>query len=182
MATVSPNWMIEQAVPEDAEAIARMHGESFKAAYLLPGEDEHNAKVIEEATAFVSPGRIQARMALINQAMENPDRQYYHIAMSDEGAPIGLIYGTKSPTLQEIEALYVDQNYFGAGVGAALVEGFVEWADSDRPIELGVVKFNERAQRFYTKMGFQALGDDRVSYYPFLPETTMVLPVGGNKQ
>jgi ribosomal protein S18 acetylase RimI-like enzyme len=169
-----PKWTIEQAIPEDAANIAALHSESFTKTYLNLMGEEHNEAIIDEATKFVSPERIQMRADLLDQALKFPDVHFYDIAMRDDGIPIGLIYGTKLDGIQEIEALYVDENYHGAGVGKALVEEFIEWADPTKPIELGVHRENERAKKFYIKMGFEALNDDRHSYYEFLPETTMI--------
>lgn len=167
------DWMVEQAIPEDAKKIAELHSESFKKAYLKEGDEEHNQKVIDEATRFLTDERLQLRTELLAHALENPTSHFYQIAMRDDNQPIGLIYGTKLDGVQEIEALYVDEQYFGAGVGKALVESFIEWSDPDKPIELGVYKENERAKKFYSKMGFEALGDSRHSYYEYIPETTM---------
>ena len=169
----SLDWMVEQAIPEDVQKIALLHSESFQRAYLKEGDDEHNQQVISEATDFLSPERLQLRAELVETALNNPEVHFYHVAMRDDGQPIGLIYGTKEEDVQEIQALYVDENYYGSGVGKALVEEFIEWSDPTKPIELGVHRENERAKKFYTKMGFEALNDQRHSYYEFLPETTM---------
>lgn len=167
------SWAVEVAIPEDAQKIAELHSKSFEKAYLKEGDNEHNQKVIEEAARFLSPQRLQLRTELLAHSLDNSDKHFYHIAMRDDGTPIGLIYGTKLDSVQEIEALYVDENYYGAGVAQALVEAYIDWADDQLPIELGVYKENERAKKFYTKMGFEALNDERHSYYEFLPETTM---------
>ena len=169
-----PEWTIEQALTEDAADIAALHSESFLKTYVNLSGEEHNEAIIEEATNFVSPERIQLRAELVGESLKAPDRHFYHIALHDNGKPIGMIYGTKLEGVQEIEALYVDENYHGAGIGKALVEEYIQWADPTKPIELGVHKENERAKRFYIKMGFEAMNDDRHSYYEFLPETTMI--------
>jgi GNAT superfamily N-acetyltransferase len=169
-----PDWMIEQAIPEDAARIAKLHSESFKKAYLTEDDEEYNQKIIELATEFLTPERIQLRAELLAHALESPGQHFYHVAMRDDSQPIGLIYGTKLDGIQEIEALYVDENYFGAGVGKALVDQYIEWADPGKPIELGVHIRNERAKRFYMKMGFEALNDDRKSFFEAIPETTMI--------
>ncbi len=167
------DWMVEPALPEDAEKIAKLHSESFLKTYLNLNDDERNQQVIDEATRFLSSDRIQLRADLLAHSLENSDIHFYQIAMRDDGEPIGLIYGNKLDGVQEIEALYVDENYYGAGVGKALVEEFIDWSDPDKPIELGVHKDNERAKKFYIKMGFKAINDNRHSFYEFIPETTM---------
>ena len=66
MKTHQANWTTEQAHPEDAAFLASLHSESFKDAYFILGDDEHNERVAAEATAFLTPDRIQARAELIN--------------------------------------------------------------------------------------------------------------------
>jgi len=175
-----PEWMIEQALPEDAADIAALHSKSFRKAYLDLLGEEHNEAIIKEATKFVSPERIQLRAEFVDMSLKFPDKHFYQIALRDDGTPIGMLYGTKLDNVQEIEALYVDENYYGAGVGKALVEEYIAWADPTKPIELGVHRENERAKKFYIKMGFEALNDNRHSHYEFLPETTMIRK--GNQQ
>ncbi|MFZ1250775.1 MAG: GNAT family N-acetyltransferase [Candidatus Microsaccharimonas sp.] len=167
------DWMVEQALPEDAKKIAEMHSNSFQKAYLKPGDESHNAIVIEAATAFLTPARLEKRAELLAHSLEHPETDFYQIIMDDDGKAAGLIYGVKLDKIQEIEALYVDEKYHGSGVAQALVEAYVEWADPTRPIELGVVVDNDRAKKFYKKMGFEALSDKRPAFYSFLPETTM---------
>jgi len=177
-----PEWTIEQAIPEDAAQTAEFHSESFRRTYLKPNEEhdeeieKYNQQVIKGATAYVSAERIQDRADLIDKALKEPDIHFYYLATRDNDQPIGLIYGykDKEKDTQEIVALYVDEKYQKKGIGTALVKEFIEWADPAKPIELGVYKENERAKRFYAKMGFEALNDNRKSYIEYLPETTMI--------
>jgi len=168
-------WLVEQAVPEDAEALAYMHAESFKEAYL--GDDEErNAAVLAESAAFMSPDRLRKRVELIHESMLNSDREFYAVVNDDAGIAIGLIYGFKEESLQELSALYINKQYFGSGLAQALAGEFLEWCDRDKPVEVGVFVENARAQKFYQKIGFQATGKAHDSYYEFLPETKMILP------
>lgn len=45
-------------------------------------------------------------------------------------------------------SLYVDKAWHGQGVGGALMQKVIEWADPEEPVELGVVIYNERAKAF----------------------------------
>lgn len=169
------DWLVEQAIPEDAAALAALHGESFKDAYL--GEDEaRNARVLAEAAAFVTPARLAKRIELINDVLLRSDQECYMTVNDENGAPIGFLYGYKEEDKQELSALYVSKEYYGSGVAQALTVAFIDWCDHDKPVELGVVVDNERAQKFYRKIGFQATGTMHDSFYEFLPETKMILP------
>jgi len=129
-----PEWTIEQALSEDAAGIAVFHSESFRKTYLKVDDEVHNLRVIEEATNFVTPERIELRAKLIDESLLHPDIHFYHIAMREDDQPIGLIYGTKEVDKQEIYALYVDKRYHRKGIGKTLVQEFIQWADPNRPI------------------------------------------------
>jgi len=174
------DWLVEQAIPEDAEALAYMHGESFKDTYLNDDET-HNAQVLAEAAAFVTPERLQQRIELIHHALTHSDKEFYVTVNNDHGIPAGFLYGYKDADTQELSALYVSKAYHGTGVAQALTTQFIDWCDRDKPIEVGVVIDNERAQRFYQKIGFHATGTAHESFYPFLEETKMILPERGDK-
>ena len=177
-----PDWLVEQAVPEDAHALAALHAESFREAYL-GADEERNAQVLAEAADFVTPERLKKLIELINQTMEHSDKEFYATVNDENGVPVGFIYGFKEGDgKQELSALYISKEYFGSGLAQALTTGFIEWCDSDKPVELGVVVDNERAQKFYKKIGFQATGEMHDSYYPFLPETKMILPTRQEKE
>jgi len=169
-----PEWSVKQAVPEDAEAIAFLHAESFKAAYLGVDE-ERDARVLAEAAAFMTADRLEKRMKLILESMVHSDKEYYAVVNNEHGLPAGFIHGLKEADRQELRALYIRTAYYGSGVAQALTREFINWCDPDKPIELGVVLENERAQNFYKKIGFQATGRSRDSFYDYLPETEMIL-------
>ena len=169
------DWLIEQAIPEDAHALAVLHGESFKEAYLSTDEPR-NARVLAEAADFITPDRLEKRMELIRDSMEHSDKEFYATVNDEDGVPVGFIYGFKEDDKQELSALYISKEYFGSGLAQALTQQFIDWCDPDKPVELGVVVDNDRAQKFYKKIGFQATGQMHDSYYEFLPETKMILP------
>lgn len=75
---------------------------------------------------------------------------------------------------QRIGALYVDEDWQGKGVAGMLMERALSWLDASRPIELGVVKYNERAQAFYIKWGFEIVPDSDTLFDELIPEIKMV--------
>lgn len=180
MSTQDNNWMIKAPTPEDATALAHMHAESFKAAYL--SEDAvRNAKVLAQAAQFITLERIQARMELLQRSLTHTDEEFYSIATDAATVPIGLIYGYTTDEAQDLSALYVDPSYFGTGLAQELTKAFIDWCDKERPIELGVVEDNLRAQKFYYKMGFRAVTQPHESHYDYLHEIKMILPVKEEK-
>lgn len=69
----------------------------------------------------------------------------------------------------EIERLYVAKSLLGKGAGALLMQACLQQAihESAELIYLGVWEHNYRAQRFYSKYGFEVFGE-----HPFPIEST----------
>lgn len=67
----------------------------------------------------------------------------------------------KGPKPIEILRLYVDSQWHGKGVGAALMDRAIALARSHNfeTLWLGVWEHNQRAQTFYRKYGFEVVGD-----------------------
>lgn len=175
-----PKWTIEPAQVEDAEGLAAMHAESFKAAYFM-GYIPHDQRVVEAAAQFAKPERIAKRRALINHAQAHPELATFQAAFDREHRPLGFIYGATGGAAQELVALYVRPGFFDRGIGSGLVGHLLDWADPSLPVELGVVRNNRRARGFYEKMGFQVVGNRVPPAFDFMPEFTMVRPAGGEQ-
>lgn len=75
---------------------------------------------------------------------------------------------------QQVGSMYVDKNWHGKGVGGALMQRIIEWADPAKPIELGVVAYNERAKAFYRKWGFEEIPGSETLFDSKIPEVKMV--------
>ena len=62
----------------------------------------------------------------------------------------------------ELFALYVLREYYGAGVGRALLDEAMRLLGERRRVRLDVLADNARAIRFYEKQGFRRSGKSRV--------------------
>jgi ribosomal protein S18 acetylase RimI-like enzyme len=59
----------------------------------------------------------------------------------------------------ELDWLVVSHEYQGKGVANQLVEIGIAWLGEGVTIKLGVIHFNERAIKFYKKLGFNETGE-----------------------
>lgn len=151
------DWRVEPAAPEDAEAIAAVQAKSFRDTYKK-ADPELNARIDEYADKFLEEERIQLRIQLILRALVNGDEGLYLSAIANDEV-VGMLYGFKTDERQEIGALYTDKDYRGQGLGRALVERFIAWSDDSRPVSLGVIADNLKAQGFYRHLGFVDVPD-----------------------
>lgn len=139
--------MIRPATPDDAEAVARVHVETWRAAYAHA--------LSPEGLASLS----------VTQRAELHRRSPPVVAELD-GEIVGFVSvgpGTDADTDRELYAIYVLPDHWGSGVGRALMQ-----AGEERLRELGhqhailwVLEDNPRARRFYEAAGWRLDGARR---------------------
>lgn len=139
--------MIRPATPEDAEAVARVHVETWRAAYAhaLSAEGLASLSVTQRAELH---------------------RRSPPVVAEVDGEIVGFVSvgpGTDPDTDGELYAIYVLPDRWGCGVGRALMQ-----AGEERLRELGhqhailwVLEDNPRARRFYEAAGWTLDGTRR---------------------
>ena len=89
-----------------------------------------------------------------------------YVAYAKKEVPIGYIFGylqnpkgkIRTTNVLILEALFVEKEFRGLGVGKMLLKSFEEWAsktfNNDYTIEITYINNNEQAKKFYEKMGY----------------------------
>lgn len=76
--------------------------------------------------------------------------------------------------IQYIGSLYVDKKWHGKGVAGQLMQKAIDWLDASKPIELGVISYNDRAKAFYKKWGFKEVPNSETMFDDKIPEIKMI--------
>ena len=79
-----------------------------------------------------------------------------------DGAAIGLVAGYRTDDdVRHLVSMWVDPAHRGSGAAARLVEAVCRWAvdDGGRVMSLWVADGNDRARRFYERLGFTGTGE-----------------------
>ncbi len=165
---------IRAAVPDDAEAIATINVDSWRATYAGHVPDELLA-ALDPAPRVEQGRRALARTDRLGATL---------VAVDDSGAVVGYTHygplrdgGQPHPTEGEIYAIYVTPTAWGTGAGRALMAGALAALAAQRrdPVRLWVLPANDRARRFYERAGFTPDGAHRVESLT-LPEGVAELP------
>lgn len=123
--------IVREATLADAESMARVHAQSFAAAYGRPRDLEQTITVW--------------RGVLADDAL----RQW--MALEDD-EPVGVL----SVSGDELKVLYVLPSHWGSGAGQALIERAHELlAQTCAEATLIVLASNPRARRFYERNGWR---------------------------
>ncbi len=91
----------------------------------------------------------------------------------------GKIIGVSMPFVMEdgtqrVGSLYVDKGWHGKGVDSALMEHVIKFHNPSQPIMLSVASYNQRAQAFYRKYGFDAIPNSEELFLGKIPTIRMI--------
>ena len=143
-------YTIRDAKREDLNGKAYVHWQSWQETYdglvdpafLAARTQETSLKYAERAFDMGYPSLI---------AVDEQDRA---IGFADYGP----CRDAEDADDGEVYAIYVLRDYHGAGVGPALMTAALERLEDRRKVVVWVLQGNERAIRFYQKMGFRLDG------------------------
>ncbi|ABR90784.1 Uncharacterized conserved protein [Janthinobacterium sp. Marseille] len=142
--------MIRRANIADAEAIATIHVRSWQTAYaeIFPAEFLANLSVEKRVVAW------RAQLA------DNPGTTFI---AEENGLVTGWVSGGLSADADalgesEVQAIYVLPEYWDKGVGGELMQAIEQALPPSPGTTLWVLRDNQRALRFYEKLGYTADG------------------------
>ena len=147
---------IQRAEAEHASSIAEVHTRSFRFSYAhLP------------VTRRSAETGLEGRVVVWDQRLRRSDRAT--LVAIDEDRVVGFVHLGQSPdddadgTTGHIYSVHVDPDLTGRGIGGQLVAAATTALGSDgyRAATLWVLAGNERARRFYQRLGWQGDGSVR---------------------
>jgi ribosomal protein S18 acetylase RimI-like enzyme len=153
--------IIRPATLDDARAIAGIHVRSWRAAYrgLVPAE-------------LLASLSVERREAMWRTAVGSPD---IAVLVADrDGAVVGFVEVGATHDLEgdpsttgEVMAIYVDPDVYGQGAGRSLMEGAVDELGRRGFVRatLWVFTANDRARRFYERVGWRPDGATKIDQY-----------------
>jgi ribosomal protein S18 acetylase RimI-like enzyme len=148
---------LRDAVPGDELAVAQVHVRAWQAGYhgLLPDE-------------YLDGLRAEERAQRYTFHLTDVDHPATTVALNQSGEICGFVTtgpsrdAVRQPT-GEVYALHVDPNWWGQGVGRALIS-----AARSRLVDIGAIEAdlwvldgNSRAERFYRHNGWESDGQQR---------------------
>jgi ribosomal protein S18 acetylase RimI-like enzyme len=161
-----PDVTLRRAVPSDAPALAALGAATFKETFghLYPPEDLRtfllDAHSIDTWSRRLADAKCGVWVALLAQALIG------HILVGPCKLPVENLESTAG----EIHQLYVLATHHNLHLGSRLMELGLAWLEkqSYAPLYIGVWSENLAAQRFYSRYGFQKIGE-----YGFVVGTTI---------
>lgn len=167
------HYTIRDALPTDAEAITKMHAQSWLDTYPNEEAGVSETWVRERTAAWFSDESLTKKRERIQQALHD-DNLMYKVAENENGEIVGMISPFRNEEVQRVGALYIAKPYHGTGLAQKLMDDIIAWADPRRPLELTVAIYNERAKAFYRKYGFEEVDGSEHIVHDKLPVVIMI--------
>ncbi len=150
----TPRYVVQDMTADEIDDATRMRHQSWLDTYV---NDEYGVTkewIDEHFRVKLDPAGESARRERFLAGKANGTLQAYVVYDGDNK-----IIGCATPFIeasgaQRVGSIYTDSRYHGKGVGAALMQKIIDTFDPNKPIELEVAVYNEKAKAFYRKWGF----------------------------
>ena len=182
----SGNFNIEDAKPEDVERIRAIARDAWVEIY--PNEAHGIERADIEAIDWFNEDELEKRRKKIREGKEDT---HTWVVKDEKGNVVGFCkvskdgHKTDTEGQREIDAMYVEKQLQGKGLGKKLMHKALQWLGTDADIRLEVVSYNSNAINFYKGFGFQETANpvsDKRTQLPSkkqIPRIVMIKPKSG---
>lgn len=153
--------VLRKAALSDAAALAELAERTFRATFAADNtEADMEAHCRASYSEAIQAGEI-ANPAMATLLVEGDGRLLAFAQLRWEDAPACVLARMSAKGPGEIQRLYVDREWHGAGIAQELMHACLEQvrARGSDVVWLGVWERNPRAMAFYRKFGFVEVGD-----------------------
>lgn len=147
------NLVIHQATEKDAALIADLSRQTFTETFAAQNTAENMEKFLRE----------QFSCDMLMAEVGAPGNTFFIASASNKPAGYARLHESQADAhfnKIEIARLYATAAMIGKGVGKALMQACIQFAQEQgkQRVYLGVWEKNYRAQQFYTAWGFEKVG------------------------
>lgn len=141
-----------------------------------PSEDEGVSRnwVDQYTQKWLARDELNLRTQQMEERLNAPGSRFTRIARDSGGTILGLLFGAKDQEKQELQRFYVDKDFHGTGLANALMAEFLDWSDTDRPVEVSVARYTGRARSFYGKYDFTVVDGSEHLFLDKIPCINMI--------
>jgi len=169
--------LVRRVTEHDVPEMRAVHARSWLATYPSPQNGVDTVWVREVVEPWSSAESIAQWVEIVKTADADPDQ--FSRAAKVRGRLVGLLHAVRDANGRiELTSIYVDPDWFGTGVGTALMAAFDAWAGGAE-VRLDVASYNERAIGFYAHHGFAMVPNSPRLELGVIPVVDMIRPANG---
>ncbi len=143
------NIKISKAIPDDAWGIQNLTIEASSGMYKLCGWSE------EEIRNHFPEDKTKEAVERLKKNIANfTDSDILLVAKDEDDKIVGCCFAERQDSLNRIEAVYVTEDFQGTGLAQKLYSEAFKFLNSENSTTLDVFSLNEKAIKFYKKLGF----------------------------
>lgn len=161
--STQPPLSIRLASFQDAAALSALKIRCFRETFLTEGFDipyppSELARFEDESYGVP---RIEAELADSSHATWVVETADGDLVAYAHAGPCKLPHPEANASQGELYQLYIRRSHQGLGLGQSLMTRSLDWIATTYPgpVWLGVWSGNDKAQRFYARLGFRKVGD-----------------------
>lgn len=143
-----PDVEITKAQSSDRSAIAKLLKQTWRITYVNDDQGVTQADIDSHTRQWADPDRVP-----IPKRLQAPN--VLRLVAKADGQIVGYCQVRQNKYIGRLQVLHVIPGYQSRGIGAALMDAGLKWLNGSLPIHLKVVRYNERAIKFYEKFGFR---------------------------
>jgi len=160
---------------DDVPSYRAMHAQSWRDTYPNEAAGVSREWVEVRTAKWLTPDALADSKERVKKVLEDTAHQSLFVAKVGD-VSVGMVHVSSFETGQMLEAIYVDKAHKGTGLGQKLLNEGLSHLDLTKPIELEVASYNEHAQGFYHKNGFEIVPGSEHLFAETMPVITMIRP------
>lgn len=172
MSNSSHEPKIRETTLDDLVSLRTMKAEAWRITY--PNEEKGVSKswVYDRVADWLTADGLDNARERLRDKINNPD--VLHLVGIIGNVVVGFICVSRKASIQKVEALYINKDYYGTGLAQRLMKRALLWLDRSKPIMLDVVSYNQRAMKYYEKFGFKVQKGSEYILNDKLPVVKMI--------
>lgn len=172
-----PKPTIQVPTLGDVPSYRRMQADSWLDTYPNEEAGVPYEWVKHRTEKWMTPEALEHSKGFVERILEDKEHQFLYVAKTGDTS-VGMVNTSNIEGKQRLEALYVDKKYHGTGLAQEMLDVAMNHLDLSQPVVLEVVAYNQRAQRFYEKNGFEVQPNSEHLYENIMPSIVMIRPGG----
>lgn len=153
---MNTNWTIRLTNQTDVQAVTSVLLVSWLDTYVNDSIGIDRQFIFESQIHYITYNFYSNDCKF--EYFRNTKDNLHLVAFDKNEIVVGFLHCRREKGKQYFSGIYLLPEFKGTGLAQEFAKMFIDWEDRTLDTEVGVVEYNERAIRFYKKLGFEPNG------------------------